>query len=187
MTTMAENVIAAGADNLPPMLKKSMYNSWQSRMLLYIRGKEHGKDHLDFVLHGPFQYGIVIENGITRLRTYEELTDKEKIRDESPVPQQPYHVPVIYLPPMVPQQAYQALAVQQEPQAVFPQLDSSLVVLVFLPGDDPITSLNKASNCLSLSYNTQPTQDIFQSKKPSYYLGWQGYSAEHAGETKLEF
>ncbi|GJU53686.1 hypothetical protein Tco_1227400 [Tanacetum coccineum] len=82
MTTMAENIIAAGADNRHPMLEKSMYNSWQSRMLLYIRGKEHGKDLLDLVLHGPSQYGTVVENGITIPRTSEELTDKEKIRDE---------------------------------------------------------------------------------------------------------
>nr|GEU95026.1 hypothetical protein [Tanacetum cinerariifolium] len=82
MTTMAENVIVAEADNRPPMLEKSMYNSWKSRMLLYIRGKEHGKDLLNSVLHGPFQYGTVVENGITRSRTYEELTDKEKICEE---------------------------------------------------------------------------------------------------------
>ncbi|GKD49635.1 hypothetical protein Tco_1278611, partial [Tanacetum coccineum] len=31
------------ADNRPPMLDKSQSNSWQSRMLLYIKGKEHGK------------------------------------------------------------------------------------------------------------------------------------------------
>nr|GFC84274.1 hypothetical protein [Tanacetum cinerariifolium] len=79
---MSENVIAAWADNRPPMLEKSMYNSWQSHMLLYIRGKEHGKDLLDLVLHRPFQYGTVVENGITRPRTYEELTDKEKIHDK---------------------------------------------------------------------------------------------------------
>ncbi|GJU59018.1 hypothetical protein Tco_1236784 [Tanacetum coccineum] len=34
---MAENIIAAGADNRPPMLKKSQYNSCQSRMKLYQR------------------------------------------------------------------------------------------------------------------------------------------------------
>ncbi|GKE70641.1 hypothetical protein Tco_1528713, partial [Tanacetum coccineum] len=44
MTTMAEYVIAARADNRPPMLDKSQYNSWQSRMLLYIKGKEHDKE-----------------------------------------------------------------------------------------------------------------------------------------------
>ncbi|GKD69422.1 hypothetical protein Tco_1323512 [Tanacetum coccineum] len=37
MSTMAENVIAAGAENRPPILKRSQYDSWQSRMLLYIR------------------------------------------------------------------------------------------------------------------------------------------------------
>ncbi|GJY64056.1 retrovirus-related pol polyprotein from transposon TNT 1-94 [Tanacetum coccineum] len=82
MTTMAENVIVAEADNCPPMLEKSMYNSWQSRMLLYIRGKEHGKDLVDSVLHEPFQYGTVVENDITRSRTYEKLTNKEKICEE---------------------------------------------------------------------------------------------------------
>ncbi|GJX19236.1 hypothetical protein Tco_0221913 [Tanacetum coccineum] len=82
MTTMAEKVIAAGADNCPHMLEKSMYNSWKSRMLLYIRGKEHGKDLLDSIIHCPLQYGTIVENGITRPRIYEELTNKEKIRDE---------------------------------------------------------------------------------------------------------
>nr|GEU29401.1 putative reverse transcriptase domain-containing protein [Tanacetum cinerariifolium] len=47
------------ADNRPPTLEKSTYNSWQSRMILYIR-----------------------EDGVIRARTYEELTDKEKIRKE---------------------------------------------------------------------------------------------------------
>nr|GEU73684.1 hypothetical protein [Tanacetum cinerariifolium] len=77
MTLMAKNVIAAGADNRSLMLEKSMYKSWQSRMKLYIRGKEHDKDLLDSVLNGPFQYGTIKENDITRPRTYEELADKE--------------------------------------------------------------------------------------------------------------
>ncbi|GKE03230.1 hypothetical protein Tco_1395248 [Tanacetum coccineum] len=82
MTTMAEKVIAAGADNCPPMLENSMYNSWKSRMLLYIRGKEQSKDLLDSIIHGPLQYGTIVENGITRPRIYEELADKEKIQRE---------------------------------------------------------------------------------------------------------
>ncbi|GJY94496.1 hypothetical protein Tco_0510857 [Tanacetum coccineum] len=87
MSTMAENVIAAGADNRPPMLEKSQYNSWQSRMKLYIRGKEHGKDLLDSVLNGPFKYGTVdvpatpTTTAYMRERTYEDLTEKEKIHD----------------------------------------------------------------------------------------------------------
>ncbi|GJZ26034.1 hypothetical protein Tco_0570287 [Tanacetum coccineum] len=38
MSTMAENVITAGADNRPPMLERSEYDSWKIRMLLYIQG-----------------------------------------------------------------------------------------------------------------------------------------------------
>ncbi|GKD02695.1 hypothetical protein Tco_1177669 [Tanacetum coccineum] len=88
MSTMAENIIAARADNRPPMLEKSQYNSWQSCMKLYIRGKEHGKDLLDSVLNGPFKYGMVVvpdtstTSESTRPRTYDDLTDKEKICEE---------------------------------------------------------------------------------------------------------
>ncbi|GKB67245.1 hypothetical protein Tco_0928657, partial [Tanacetum coccineum] len=38
MSTMAENVIAVGAKNRHPMPEKSQYDSWQSRMVLYIQG-----------------------------------------------------------------------------------------------------------------------------------------------------
>ncbi|GJR14887.1 hypothetical protein Tco_0797539 [Tanacetum coccineum] len=52
---MAENVIAVGAKNRPSMLKRSQHDSWQSRMLLYILGKEHG----DSVKNGPFEFGTI--------------------------------------------------------------------------------------------------------------------------------
>ncbi|GJT58598.1 hypothetical protein Tco_1002131 [Tanacetum coccineum] len=50
MTTLVEHMIVAGADNHPPMLEKSMYDSWQSL------------------------------NGVTRTKTYEELSEKEKLQ-----------------------------------------------------------------------------------------------------------
>ncbi|GKC37762.1 hypothetical protein Tco_1050146 [Tanacetum coccineum] len=56
-------------------------------MLLYIKGKEHGKLLVDSVLNGPFQYGTMVEpeNETTpatiRARTYTDLTDEEKIRE----------------------------------------------------------------------------------------------------------
>ncbi|GJW57971.1 hypothetical protein Tco_0104702 [Tanacetum coccineum] len=59
--SLAENVIVAGADNRPPMLDKTNYSSWASRMLLYIKGKEHGKLLVDSVLNGLFQYGTTVE------------------------------------------------------------------------------------------------------------------------------
>ncbi|GKC03613.1 hypothetical protein Tco_0995223 [Tanacetum coccineum] len=69
MLTLAENVIIAGADDRPPMLDKTQYSSWASRMLLYIRGKENGKLLFDSVLNGPFKYCTVI------------VLDAEKIRE----------------------------------------------------------------------------------------------------------
>ncbi|GKE15590.1 hypothetical protein Tco_1423167 [Tanacetum coccineum] len=80
MTTLAEHMIVAGADNRPPMLKKSMYKSWQSHMLLYIQGKEHGRMIPDSVLKGLLIWPTVEEKSITREKNYEELSEKEKIQ-----------------------------------------------------------------------------------------------------------
>ncbi|GJU12916.1 hypothetical protein Tco_1135312 [Tanacetum coccineum] len=84
MTTLAENVIVAWADNRPPMLEKRMYNSWKSCMKLYIRGKEHNKDLIDSLLSGPFQYGTVVEDESHELRLPEWskfVTDVKLARD----------------------------------------------------------------------------------------------------------
>ncbi|GJT32026.1 hypothetical protein Tco_0922445 [Tanacetum coccineum] len=150
MTTLAENVIFAGADNRPPMLDKSMYNSWKSHIILYIIGKEHGRIILNSILNVPLVYGTIKVDGVTRTKTYEELSDQEKLQDDSPLHQQQYQAPISHLTPVVPQNAYQAPAIQQS-QANFPQLDSRLVVPAFLPRDDPIASLNKAMSFLSIT------------------------------------
>ncbi|GKC65266.1 hypothetical protein Tco_1097864 [Tanacetum coccineum] len=47
--SLAENVIVAGADNHPPMLDKTQYSSWASRMLLYIKGKENDRRHDELI------------------------------------------------------------------------------------------------------------------------------------------
>ncbi|GJT29143.1 retrovirus-related pol polyprotein from transposon TNT 1-94 [Tanacetum coccineum] len=40
MTTLVEHMIVVGAENHPPVLKKSMYDSWKSHMLLCIQGDD---------------------------------------------------------------------------------------------------------------------------------------------------
>ncbi|GJU77220.1 ALP1-like protein [Tanacetum coccineum] len=76
-----------GAENRPPMLERSQYDSWQSRMLLYIRGKEHDIQLLDSVKNGPFQFGTVEVSptpntpASTRERTFADLIPEEKIRE----------------------------------------------------------------------------------------------------------
>ncbi|GKE12890.1 hypothetical protein Tco_1416441, partial [Tanacetum coccineum] len=160
MTTLAEHMIVACADNHPPMLEKSMYTSWSSRMLLYIKGKEHGRMMLNSVLNGPLVYPTIKVDGVTRLKTYEELLDKEKLQDDCDLratnivfqglPPDIYalfnhnQALISHLPSLVPQHAYQALSISQQLQAEFPQLDFELAVPSFLPRDDPIASLNKA-------------------------------------------
>ncbi|GJV72142.1 hypothetical protein Tco_1492137 [Tanacetum coccineum] len=64
MTTLAEYMIVAGAENRPSMLDKSVYNSWESRMLLYIKGKKNGRMMLESIENGPLVYPTVEENGL---------------------------------------------------------------------------------------------------------------------------
>ncbi|GJU19794.1 hypothetical protein Tco_1153136 [Tanacetum coccineum] len=49
MTTLADKAILSGADNRPPMLEKDMYNSWKSRMELYMMNRQHGRMILESV------------------------------------------------------------------------------------------------------------------------------------------
>ncbi|GJW61786.1 hypothetical protein Tco_0111121 [Tanacetum coccineum] len=268
MTTLAENVIVAGADNHPPMLEKSMYNSWQSRMILYIKGNEHGRMILDPVLNEPLVYGTIevdslpqdmyslvnhhdvakdIWDRVRLLMQGTELSQQEReckvynefdmftsIKGESihkyylrfsqlindmhtirmtmqpvqvntkflnslqpewskfvtdvklaknmhmsnydrlyaylsqhdahanevclmrerfldPIALQQYQALISHSTPSVPQHAYQALGISQQSQVEFPHLDSSLTVPLFLPGDNPIASLNKEIAFLSIT------------------------------------
>ncbi|GJR16207.1 retrovirus-related pol polyprotein from transposon TNT 1-94 [Tanacetum coccineum] len=50
--TLAEYMILSSADNRPPMLDKDLYDSWKSRMELYMQNREHGRMILESVEHG---------------------------------------------------------------------------------------------------------------------------------------
>nr|GEX39597.1 hypothetical protein [Tanacetum cinerariifolium] len=84
---MADNVIATGSDNHPSMLKRSQYDPWQSRMLLYKQGKEHGKKLLQSTKEGLFPYGTITDPATetspatTRARTMDDLSPKENIHE----------------------------------------------------------------------------------------------------------
>nr|GEZ30662.1 hypothetical protein [Tanacetum cinerariifolium] len=81
MTTLAEFMIIADADNRPPMLEKSMYDSWKSRMELYIENRENERMILNSVLNGPLVWPTVAqEDGTTMTRKYKELLVSEKLQ-----------------------------------------------------------------------------------------------------------
>ncbi|GJW98380.1 hypothetical protein Tco_0180188 [Tanacetum coccineum] len=57
-----------------------MYDSWKSRMELYIDNRENGRMILNSVENGPLILPTVEENGETRKKKYEELSTAEKLQ-----------------------------------------------------------------------------------------------------------
>nr|GEZ75167.1 hypothetical protein [Tanacetum cinerariifolium] len=85
MTSLADKAILSGADKRPPMLKKDMYDSWKSRMELYMLNRQHGRMILESVEHGPLLWPTVEEDGVTRLKKYSELSAAEAIQADGDV------------------------------------------------------------------------------------------------------
>ncbi|GKA80791.1 integrase, catalytic region, zinc finger, CCHC-type containing protein [Tanacetum coccineum] len=78
--TLADKAILSGADNHPPMLEKGMYDSWKSRMELYMMNRQHGRMILESVENSPLIWPTIEENGVTRPRKYSELTPTDAIQ-----------------------------------------------------------------------------------------------------------
>nr|GFA43941.1 hypothetical protein [Tanacetum cinerariifolium] len=85
MTSLADKAILSGADNRPPMFEKNMYDSWKSRMELYMLNRQHGRIILESVEHGPLLWPTVEEDGVTRLKKYSELSAAEAIQADCDV------------------------------------------------------------------------------------------------------
>nr|GEU42202.1 hypothetical protein [Tanacetum cinerariifolium] len=64
------------------MLEKSMYDSWASRIRLFIKGKKHVRMMLDSINNGPLVYPNVKENRQIRPKKYSELTKEQKLQDD---------------------------------------------------------------------------------------------------------
>nr|GFA44632.1 hypothetical protein [Tanacetum cinerariifolium] len=77
--------ILSGADNRPPMLEKDMYDSWKSRIELYMLNRQQGRMILESVEHGPLLWPTVEEDGVTRLKKYSELSAAEAIQADCDV------------------------------------------------------------------------------------------------------
>ncbi|GKA20747.1 hypothetical protein Tco_0700736 [Tanacetum coccineum] len=82
MTTLAEHTIVAGAENRPLMLDKSMYDSWASRILLFIKGKNHGRMMLDSIHNGPLVCPTIEEDRQNRFKKYPELAEAQQLQDD---------------------------------------------------------------------------------------------------------
>ena len=89
MSTIADDIQAAGSDTPPPMLDRTDYESWSQRIRLYCQGKDNGENILKSIDEGPFQMGTTrdiiettedgtVTHGIDRPRTYHDLNEAEK-------------------------------------------------------------------------------------------------------------
>ncbi|GKC57471.1 hypothetical protein Tco_1085069, partial [Tanacetum coccineum] len=80
MTTLADKSLLSGGDNKPPMLEKHLYDSWKSRMELYMMNRPHGRMILASVEKGSLVWPTITIDGETRLKEYTELTAAETIQ-----------------------------------------------------------------------------------------------------------
>nr|GEX70943.1 reverse transcriptase domain-containing protein [Tanacetum cinerariifolium] len=76
---LRSHIIVAGVENRPPMLEKSMYDSWASRIRLFIKGKKHGWMMLDSIDNGLLVYLTVEENRQTRPKKYSKFTEAQQL------------------------------------------------------------------------------------------------------------
>ncbi|GKD21803.1 hypothetical protein Tco_1223506 [Tanacetum coccineum] len=82
MTTLVDKSLLSGGDNKPPMLEKHLYDSWKSRMELYMMNRPHGRMILASVEKGPLVWPTITVDGATRPKEYTELTAVETIQDD---------------------------------------------------------------------------------------------------------
>ncbi|GJT60316.1 hypothetical protein Tco_1003849 [Tanacetum coccineum] len=159
-----ENVIVVGADNRPSMLDKTQYSSWESRILLYIKGNEHGKLLVDSVLNGPFQFGTVV------LRKSMDIKETNIVlqglsQDIYNLVNHNEHAKQIWDRVKLLIQGSE-LSLQERESKLYDDFETftsmpgesihtitcGLVVPYFLPFDDPIASLNKEMAFISIAF-----------------------------------
>ncbi|GJR88118.1 hypothetical protein Tco_0212129 [Tanacetum coccineum] len=136
MTTLAEFMIIVGADNCPPMLEKSMYDSWKIRIELYMENRENGRMILNSVQNGPLVWPTIIqEDGTTRTKKYEELSVTETLQADCDIKATNITSSSEY-------------KVSEQSTARMEQIcdgcEVGLAVPMFTQGDDPISYFNKA-------------------------------------------
>nr|GFA34715.1 hypothetical protein [Tanacetum cinerariifolium] len=85
MTTLADKAILSSADNRPHMLEKDMYDSWKSRMELYMMNRQHGRMILESVENGPLLWPSIKEKEVIRPKKYSELSATEAIQADCDV------------------------------------------------------------------------------------------------------
>nr|GEW98857.1 hypothetical protein [Tanacetum cinerariifolium] len=85
MATLTDKAILSGADNRPPMLEKDMYDSWKSKMELYMMNRQYERMILESVENSLLIWPSIEKNRVTRPKKYSELSAKEAIQADCDV------------------------------------------------------------------------------------------------------
>ncbi|GJX81032.1 hypothetical protein Tco_0329181 [Tanacetum coccineum] len=90
MSNQSEDIQAVGSDTRPPMLDMTDFESWQQRIRLYCKGKDHGEYIFQSIDEGPFKMGTCRDEvvsdtdsstlGPERDRVVADLSQPEKDR-----------------------------------------------------------------------------------------------------------
>nr|GEX80093.1 hypothetical protein [Tanacetum cinerariifolium] len=144
------------------MLDKDLYDSWKSRMELYMQNKDHGIMILESVKHGPLIWPTVEENLL--LRKFKMIDMKATNIILQGLPADIYSLV-----------NHHRVAKDLWERVQLLMQDSGFVVPVFSPGDDLIACLNKAMAFLTAiassrfpSTNNQLRLPLIQEIKPLF-------------------
>ncbi|GJW71751.1 integrase, catalytic region, zinc finger, CCHC-type containing protein [Tanacetum coccineum] len=168
MSSLAEFAILNGANNRPLMLDKLMYDSWKSRMELYMENRENGYLIIESIRNGPLVWPMIEENGEMRRKRMrlQQFQVNTKFLNSLP-PEWSTFVTDVKLVKDLHVTKFDQLFAHLEhheahaneihilkershdPLALFLALDSGLAVPVYNKGDDPIDTINKMMSFLS--------------------------------------
>ncbi|GKA47629.1 hypothetical protein Tco_0740512 [Tanacetum coccineum] len=144
-------MILSGAANRPPMLHKDLYDSWKSRMELYMKNREYGRIILESVEHGPLIWPTVEDNGVIRTKKYAELSAVEKIQADCDMKATiiilqglPADIYSLVNHHRVAKDLWERVQLLMQDTSLTKQERECFAVPVFSSGDDPIACLNKA-------------------------------------------
>ncbi|GJR54765.1 retrovirus-related pol polyprotein from transposon TNT 1-94 [Tanacetum coccineum] len=153
-----------------------MYDSWKSRMELYMINRQHGRMILESIENGPLIWPSIEENGVTRPKKYSELSATEAIQADCDI--KATYIIIQGLPPevyvlvnnhKVAKELWARIQLlMQGTLLTKPErecklydefnkfaykkgetLHAGLIVSVFLKGDDPIDAINHMMSFLT--------------------------------------
>ncbi|GJY48318.1 retrovirus-related pol polyprotein from transposon TNT 1-94 [Tanacetum coccineum] len=160
MTTLADKSLLLGGDNKSSMLEKHLYDTWKSRMELYMMNRPHGRMILASVekVHTCVGQQYVPVDGVTRPKEYAELTPAETIQVDCDIKAiniilqgLPTEIYALVSQHRVAKDIWEKIRLLMQGTSLTKQEReySGLTIPVFKHGDDPIDAINHVMSFLS--------------------------------------